>query len=210
MTEITIKLLLVGDTSVGKTSLILKYTDDNCPLDHVATVGIEYRIKMFDYKDFKIKLQIWDTAGQERFHSITSSFFRNSNAILFVYDITNHKTFDSIKNWVKEAEEVGNFYQKLLLGNKLDLSSERKVSIEEVQKYSDETNIPFFETSALEGTNLKEAFNTIVELILKDKSDDEIIKEFGERNSSLSIATKKEKKGTRLKKSKINKNEKCC
>ena len=209
MTEITIKLLLVGDSNVGKTSLLLKYTDDNYPLEHIATVGIEYRIKMFDYKNFKIKIQIWDTAGQERFHSITNNFFRNSNGILFVYDITKHESFEGVINWVKEAEDIGDDYQKILIGNKCDLDSEREVKEEEVEKFSNEKNIRYFETSAKNGTNLDEALSAIVELILKDKSDQDIIKEFGEKVSCLSVSTTK-KKGRNIKNKNKKKTERCC
>ena len=209
MTEITIKLLLVGDSNVGKTSLLLKYTDDNYPLEHIATVGIEYRIKMFDYKNFKIKIQIWDTAGQERFHSITNNFFRNSNGILFVYDITKHESFEGVINWVKEAEDIGDDYQKILIGNKCDLDSEREVKEEEVEKFSNEKNIRYFETSAKNGTNLDEALSAIVELILKDKSDQDIIKEFGEKVSCLSVSTTK-KKGRNIKNKNKKKSERCC
>ncbi len=207
MTEINLKLLLVGDSNVGKTSLLLKYTDDSYPLEHVATVGIEYRIKIFDYKNFKIKLQIWDTAGQERFHSITNNFFRNADGILFVFDLTNSKSFEGAINWIKEAEEVGNFFQKLLIGNKSDLIDQRVITKEESEKFANEKNICFFETSAKENINLKEAFNKIIELIFKNKTDEEIIKEYGQLNSSLSIISRKEKK----KKNKKNKkSEKCC
>ena len=207
MTEINLKLLLVGDSNVGKTSLLLKYTDDSYPLEHVATVGIEYRIKIFDYKNFKIKLQIWDTAGQERFHSITNNFFRNADGILFVFDLTNSKSFEGAINWIKEAEEVGNFFQKLLIGNKSDLIDQRVITKEEAEKFANEKNICFFETSAKENINLKEAFNKIIELIFKNKTDEEIIKEYGQLNSSLSIISRKEKK----KKNKKNKkSEKCC
>ena len=178
MTEINLKLLLVGDSNVGKTSLLLKYTDDSYPLEHVATVGIEYRIKIFDYKNFKIKLQIWDTAGQERFHSITNNFFRNADGILFVFDLTNSKSFEGAINWIKEAEEVGNFFQKLLIGNKSDLIDQRVITKEEAEKFANEKNICFFETSAKENINLKEAFNKIIELIFKNKTDEEIIKEY--------------------------------
>ena len=93
MVELNVKLLIVGDSNVGKTSLLLQYTDNFYPLQHSATVGIEFKVKNIIYKNYNVRLQIWDTAGQERFHSITNNFFHNADGILFVYDITNQKSF---------------------------------------------------------------------------------------------------------------------
>ena len=203
--ELNIKLLIVGDSNVGKTSLLLQYTDNYYPDQHTATIGFEYKIKTFQYKDYKIKLQIWDTAGQERFHSITNNFFHNADGILFVYDITSRQSFNGVKVWIKEAEEIGNFYKRLLIGNKCDLSDKRNISIEELEKYCEEKNMDFFETSAKENIYLVEAFNKIVELILENKTDEEIIREFGVKKSSLSISSRNlgSKKNN-------NKNQRCC
>jgi len=123
--ELNIKLLIVGDSNVGKTSLLLQYTDNYYPDQHTATIGFEYKIKRFQYKDYNIKLQIWDTAGQERFHSITNNFFHNADGILFVYDITSRQSFNGVKVWIKEAEEFGDFYKRILIGNKCDLNDKR-------------------------------------------------------------------------------------
>ena len=211
MEEISIKLLLVGDSGVGKTSLLLQYTDNSYPLDHVATIGVEYKIKMFKYKNFNVKLQIWDTAGQERFHSITNNFFHNADGILFVYDITNRKSFLGAKNWIKEAKEVGNYFQTILIGNKIDLEEYRKVLKVDAEDYCKENNIELFEASAKDNLNLKEAFSKMVELIFKDKTDEEIIREYGETNNSLSVISKNSKQKIKKKKHR-NKNEKerCC
>ena len=200
MVELNVKLLIVGDSNVGKTSLLLQYTDNNYPLQHAATVGVEYKIKNIQYNDFKVKLQIWDTAGQERFHSITNNFFHNADGILFVYDITSSKSFEGVKNWIQEAEDIGSYYQKLLIGNKSDLENERKVSLKDIENYCQEKNIDYLETSAKDNVNLKEAFNKIVDLIFKDKSNEEIIREFALKKSSLSIATKQDPKGNKKKK----------
>ena len=203
--DLNIKLLIVGDSNVGKTSLLLQYTDNYYPDQHTATIGFEYKIKMFQYKDYNIKLQIWDTAGQERFHSITNNFFHNADGILFVYDITNRQSFNGVKVWIKEAEEIGNFYKRILIGNKIDLSEKRQIPIEELENYCKEKNIDFFETSAKENIYLVEAFNKIVELILENKTDEEIIREFGVKKSSLSISSKN--MGSRKNK---NQNQRCC
>ena len=187
MNEISIKLLLVGNSNVGKTSIILQYIDNFFPKGHLSTIGVEFKVKTFEYRSFKIDLQIWDTSGQERFHSITKNFFRNADCIFFVYDITNYKSFEDAKIWIKEAEEIGNFFQKMLIGNKCDLVEKREVSEEELNNYSKENNIISLEMSAKEKNNLNEAFNEMIKLIFKDKSDEEIIRDFGVSNSSLSI-----------------------
>ena len=205
MTEINIKLLIVGDSGVGKTSLLLQYTEERFADNHIATVGVEYRIKMFDYKNFKIKLQIWDTAGQERFHSITHNFFHNTDGILFVYDISNHNSFEGVKKWINEAKETASSFQPLLIGNKTDLM-ERDIKDEELKQYINENNLEYFEVSAKENKNIHETFNKIVELILKDKNDEEIQKEFGISNSTVTSIIKIQDKG----KKKKNKNERCC
>ena len=205
MTEISVKLLLVGDTCVGKTSLLLQYTENTFPQEHGATIGVEYKIKMFQYRDFQIKLHIWDTAGQERFHSITNNFFHNADGILFVYDITNEKSFEGAKNWIKEAEEIGDYFKRIIIGNKCDLEEKRQVSLAELEQFANEENISFFETSAKDNINLKEVFNKIVELIFEDKDDEEILREYSVKKSSLSIASKATKN-----KNKSKDIEKCC
>ena len=208
MTDLNIKLLIVGDSNVGKTSILSQYLEVKFPSDHVATIGVEYRIKMFNYNNFKIKLQIWDTAGQERFHSITNNFFRKADGILFVFDISDHVSFEGVKRWVNEAEEIGENYKQLLIGNKCDLSK-RDINEEELKKFCDEKNIEYFEVSAKENINIKELFNKIVELLLKDKDDNEIIRQYGDSCSFISVTTGKNNK--KIKKSKYNDdNVKCC
>ena len=187
MNEINVKILIIGDTNVGKTSLLLRYIDDYFPDKHMATIGVEYRVKAIEYRGFKIKLQLWDTAGQERFHSITKNFFHNADGILFVYDITNKKSFKGVKNWIKESEEIKDDIQKIIVGNKCDMVHQRSITNKEVEKYCKENKIDFIETSAKDNINLKEVFNKIIELIFKDKSDEEIIKEFNPKIQNLSI-----------------------
>ena len=208
MTELNLKILIVGDSNVGKTSILLKYIDGKYPDEHVSTIGVENKIKNFEYKGFKVRLQIWDTVGQERFHSITYNYFHNSDGIIFVYDITNHKSFEGVKNWIKEAEEFEDSFKRILLGNKCDLIDQREVTKEEVEDYCNEKNIELFETSAKIDINLKEVFDKIIELIFNGKTKEEIIKSFGNTNSSLSILSKNSYKINKKKKNK--KNEKCC
>ena len=207
MTEINIKLLIVGDSYVGKTSILLQYTDEIFPLKHIATIGVEYKIKIVQYRDFNIKLQIWDTAGQERFHSITNNFFHYADGILFVYDITNEDSFEGAKKWIKEAEEVGDSFQKILIGNKCDLIDDRNVSMDQIQAFCEENNICYFESSAKENIKIKEIFMKMIELIFKDKSDEDIIKEFGVVNTSLRFISQSTK---RKNKKNDNERDRCC
>ena len=195
MNEIALKILLVGDPNVGKTSLFLRYIEDNFTDTYLSTMGVEFHIKQYEYRGFNIKLNIWDTAGQERFHSITNNYFHNADGILFVYDISDNKTFEGVKKWIKESEEFSNNIKKLLIGNKCDLKHKIKVSEEEVNEFCEEKNLQWFETSAKENINLKEAFHKIVELILEGKTDNEIIDLFGVKaNVSISSRSKKKKK----------------
>ena len=177
--DIKIKLLIIGDSSVGKTSILLNYTDNVFPDSHLATIGVENKIKMIRTDKFNIKLQIWDSAGQERFKSITKSFFRNTNGILFVYDITNRKTFMSVKDWIKDSELNASNFEKILLGNKVDLESKRAVKKTELDEYGLKKNIDTLETSAKTNINIDLAFKKILDKILANKSDAEIIKEYG-------------------------------
>ena len=204
--ELKIKLLIVGDSNVGKTSLLLQYTENYYPLQYGATIGIESKIKKFKYKDFDINLQIWDTAGQERFHSITNGFFRNADGILFVYDITENKSFEGIKVWIKEAEELGDSFKRILIGNKFDLKEKRNVKKEDIEKFCLENNLNYFETSAKENINIKDVFNKMIELLFEDKSNEEIIREFGIKKSSLSVASKRTVISNKNKDKKV----KCC
>lgn len=202
MTEICLKILIVGDSNVGKTSLLLKYTDGYFPESHVATIGVEYKIKTIKLKSFPnipIKLQIWDTSGQERFRSLTQNFFRNANGVLFVYDLSAKKTFENIKEWMTVSQSAESDFKALIIGNKCDLEEERKVSQETLKKFCEKKNIKSFETSAKNNINVSETFETLAELILENKNEEEIKEEFGEKNHSLSVYSKKgddeEKKG---------------
>jgi len=177
--DIKLKLLIIGDSNVGKTSMLLNYTDNYFPESHLATIGVEYKVKEIETEKYKIVLQIWDTAGQERFRSITKSFFRNTNGVLFVYDLTNRKSYQSVKDWIKDSEMHHTGFEKILVGNKLDLEEKREVPKDELKEFGLKKNIEVIEASAKTRTNIDEAFQKIVNLILKNKTDSQIIQEFG-------------------------------
>ena len=200
--DITLKLLILGDSNVGKTSLLLTYVDNYFPDSHVATIGIDYKIKEVDINGLKLKLQIWDTSGQERFRSMTHTFLKNANGIAFVYDITNKKSFEGVKNWIKDAESNNPGFEKVLIGNKTDLEGKREVSHDYSEKFASKKKIKTFETSAKTNINVNEPFDYLAQLIVKDKTKEEIIQQFGENNdNNLNIDKKKsENKGKGSKK----------
>ena len=190
--EITIKLLLLGDSRVGKTSLLLNYVDKMFPEAHISTLGVEYKEKTINKNNFNIRLQIWDTAGEERFRSITKNIFRNANGILFVYDVTNKESFVNIKNWIKDTENIDKEIKGLIIGNKIDLEEERKISLEDLEEIGQKYNKPFIETSAKTGVNVNECFETLIDELFKNKSIDEIKSMYLRKNKNdLSISTKK-------------------
>ena len=169
MSEETVyKVLLLGDSSVGKTCFLLRYCDKTFQDAHLSTIGLDYRLKSMTLKNKKnIKLQIWDTAGQDRFRAITKNYYKGANGIILIYDVTNLQTFENVKNWITQIREEANKNVVIFLaGNKADLPEEsRAVQKEDGQKMAEEYNIPFQETSAKEGINVNETFQELVEKI---------------------------------------------
>ena len=182
--DLKLKLLIIGDSNVGKTSMLLNYTDNYFPESHLATIGVEYKAKEIKTDKYNIALQIWDTAGQERFRSITKSFFRNTNGILFVYDITSRRSFQSVKDWIKDSEMHDSGFEKILVGNKIDLEPKREVQTDELKEYGLKKKIDIIETSAKERINIDEAFKKIVDLILGNKDEKKILEEFGVKTNN--------------------------
>ena len=174
MAETNLKILLIGDSSVGKTSILLKYIDDKFSDNYISTIGIEYKIKTLTINGKKVLLRIWDTSGQERYRSITQNFYRNANGILFIFDITNKESFDNIKNWLIDSDSCeDDSVTKILVGNKIDINEDRKVDDDQIKKYADKKGMKYFVTSAKEGTNIDLIFRKLAELILTNKSPEE-------------------------------------
>ena len=151
-----IKIMVIGESKIGKTSLISRYCNNQFNGGvYLSTIGIDFQIKNVVFNNKNIRLQIWDTAGQERYKSITSSYYKGSHGCFIVYDITNEKSFENVDNWFKQAQkEASKEVSIILVGNKCDLENERKVSIEMGQNKAKNLNCPFFETSALNNTNI--------------------------------------------------------
>lgn len=158
-----IKLLLIGDSGVGKSCLLLRFSEDSFTSSFITTIGIDFKIKKLLLDDKWVKLQIWDTAGQERFRTITSAYYRGAMGILLVYDISDQSSFNNIKNWMKNIEQhASDNVNKILVGNKSDMSDDKRaVSYSTGKALADQHNMRFIETSAKEGVNVEEVFATI-------------------------------------------------
>uniref|UniRef100_A0AAQ5XCX3 Ras-related protein Rab-13 n=1 Tax=Amphiprion ocellaris TaxID=80972 RepID=A0AAQ5XCX3_AMPOC len=153
-----LKLLLIGDSGVGKTCLLFRFSEDAFNTTFIATIGIDFKIRTIDIEGKKIKLQIWDTAGQERFRTITTAYYRGAMGIMLVYDITMEKSFDNIRNWIRNIEEHASAdVEKMVLGNKCDMNDKRQVSRERGEKLAIDYGIKFLETSAKSGINVEES-----------------------------------------------------
>ena len=165
--ECIYKVLLLGDTTVGKTCFLMKYTDKSFIEEHMTTIGLDYRLKSLKLKGGKeVKLQIWDTAGQERFRTITKSYYKGSEGIILIYDVTKMETFENVKTWVSQIrEEVSQKAVIYVVGNKIDMEEERVVTKEEGEKLAKELELPFKEASAKNGINVDETFNDLAEMI---------------------------------------------
>lgn len=160
--DLQIKLLMIGDSAVGKTSLLLRYANDTFSSTFITTIGIDFKIKTIDLDGKRVKLQIWDTAGQEQFRTITRSYFRGAQGIVLVYDITDRGTFNSVRSWMSQiADHADAQVNRVLIGNKCDHEAARQVSTEEGSRLADEYGVKFFETSAKNDINVNECFTTI-------------------------------------------------
>ena len=161
------KLLIIGEATVGKTCLLLRYADDSFTQNHITTIGIDFKTKFININNSVIKLQIWDTAGQERFRTITKSYYKDANGIILTYDISNSDSLKNIQNWMKLIEQnAEDGVCKILVGNKCDLEN-RVIQKEEGEKIAQDFGMKFFETSAKSDINVEEAFNCLVTMILE-------------------------------------------
>lgn len=160
------KLLIIGNSSVGKTSFLFRYADDSFTQAFVSTVGIDFKVKTVFRNDKRVKLQIWDTAGQERYRTITTAYYRGAMGFILMYDITNEESFNAVQDWVTQIKTYSwDNAQVVLVGNKSDMQSERVVSYERGQHFANQLGLEFFETSAKENVNVKEVFNSLVDKI---------------------------------------------
>lgn len=199
------KVLLLGDAGVGKTSLMWRFSDDVFNHTYISTIGIDFKLRTIEVLGQKVRLQVWDTAGQERFHAISVSYYRTAAGIMLVYDITRRRSFENIAKWLRKIDEhAKEDVIKLLIGNKCDMEHPRAVMREEGEKLADEYDMAFFETSAKENESIDEAFECIVEEIMKRFVPGWGVKE---KDKPAKDAVVEIKKKSRFAK---NKEKKCC
>jgi len=164
------KYLFLGETSVGKTSLLIRYSDDIFDSDSLPTLGVDVRYKYVTLENKRIRLDIWDTAGQERFKNITKNYLHGANGILYVYDITNKESFNKLKTWLNDSKgNISPETEKIIVGNKIDLEDEREVNIDTVKDFGEKHNIDVFEVSAKNGKGVEEIFTHLTKKLFQKK-----------------------------------------
>jgi small GTP-binding protein len=167
-TEELLKILVIGESAVGKSCLLLRYTDNKFQESFMSTIGVDFKTKYIAIEGTPVKLQIWDTAGQEKFRSITRAYYRGAHGILVVFDISRRDTFNQTKMWIdsiRDSQAEASSIDVILIGNKCDLV--RAVTKEEAEELAKSYGIQYFETSAKQNTNVEQAFETLAGLALK-------------------------------------------
>jgi len=189
--DLVYKILLLGDSEVGKSCFLMRYSDNVFVDNYITTIGLDYKLKYVQLESGEmIKVQLWDTAGQDRYRTIAKNYYKGSHGILLLYDITKLNSFENIREWIKDIREE--VYEKaiiFLIGNKIDKNDERVISTEQGEKLAKEYDLPFFEASAKSGENVDEIFKALYKRISEVYID--IQKEKGEK---LKTGNKKRKK----------------
>ncbi|XP_069783189.1 ras-related protein Rab-35-like [Narcine bancroftii] len=185
------KLLIIGDSGVGKSSLLLRFADNTFSGSYITTIGVDFKIRTVDVHGEKVKLQIWDTAGQERFRTITSTYYRNTHGVIVVYDVTNPQSFVNVKRWLHEINQNCDTVAKVLVGNKSEDPSRRQVDHGDAKRFCDQLGIRLFETSAKENTNVEEMFSAVTAMVLQCKKEN--LARLQQRNEVVKINKPKRK-----------------
>ena len=166
--DLLFKVLLIGDSGTGKSCLLIRFADDQFSDNYISTIGVDFKIKTITVDGKTVKMQVWDTAGQERFRTITASYYRGSNGIILVYDVTNRDSFDHVSYWMQEVDRLAaTDVCRLIVGNKSDLTDKRVVTTQEGEALAQQYGISFLETSARDNTNVDEMFTAMAKAMRK-------------------------------------------
>ncbi|KAH8421435.1 hypothetical protein KR009_007644 [Drosophila setifemur] len=163
------KLLIIGDSGVGKSSLLIRFSDDTFSGSYITTIGVDFKIRTVDINGLRVKLQIWDTAGQERFRTITSTYYRGTHGVIVVYDVTNGESFANVRRWLEEIQNNCDVVNKVLVGNKNDDPDRKVVITEDAQRFAKQMDIELYETSAKDNINVDDMFLSITRQVLQHK-----------------------------------------
>ncbi|EDV22189.1 Ras-related protein Rab-35 [Trichoplax sp. H2] len=183
------KLLIIGDSGVGKSSILLRFADNLFQGTYITTIGVDFKIRTIEVDGQRIKLQIWDTAGQERFRTITSTYYRGTHGVIVVYDVTSGETFVNVKRWLMEIDQNCEVANRVLVGNKCDCLDKKLVSTADAKKFAEQMGIQLFEASAKDNINIEDVFTAITKLVLKTKM--EASAKASDPNSSSAIKVNK-------------------
>ena len=190
--DIKFKILVLGESTSNKASLIRRYTKDQFGGIYLNTVGIDFQDKLIQIEDKKVKLQIWDTAGQERFRNVAKNYFQNTQGFVLVYNITDRQNFEKLSFWLEQIKlNASEKIKIVLVGNNCDLANARQVSIEEAEEFAKKNNMKFFEASPKEGTNVNELFYYLANEIYQEGKP---FNKKEEKTLKLSKDAKKKKK----------------
>ena len=190
------KIIVIGDSNVGKTCLTYRFCAGRFPDRTEATIGVDFRERAVDIDGERIKIQLWDTAGQERFRTITSTYYRGTHGVIVVYDVTSAESFVNVKRWLHEINQNCDDVCRILVGNKNDDPERKVVETEDAYKFAGQMGIQLFETSAKENVNVEEMFNCITELVLRAKKDN-LAKQQQQQQNDVVKLTKNSKRKKR-------------
>uniref|UniRef100_A0A8C7KQF6 Ras-related protein Rab-35 n=2 Tax=Oncorhynchus kisutch TaxID=8019 RepID=A0A8C7KQF6_ONCKI len=188
------KLLIIGDSGVGKSSLLLRFADNTFSGSYITTIGVDFKIRTVEINGEKVKLQIWDTAGQERFRTITSTYYRGTHGVIVVYDVTSAESFVNVKRWLHEINQNCDDVCRILVGNKNDDPNSKVVETTDAQKFAEQMSINLFETSAKENINVEEMFNCITELVLRAKKEVQAKQQQQQQNDVVKLTKNSKRK----------------